>query len=285
MKPAPFDYVRATSLDHALAALADSEDAIILAGGQTLVPMMAMRLARPATLIDLNEIEELVGVEIRDGSINIGAMTRQAKALANAEIQARVSLLAKAISFVGHTQTRNRGTVGGSIAHGDPSAEIPLTAVALDAEIVLASRNGTRTVEARDFYTGPLSSVRRADECLTEVRFPIWNGTDVRVGFQEISPRHGDFAIVAVAAQLQFDTDKICRRAAVAIGGATSNPVRAAEVEAALVGQRVDARLANQVARAVDPILSPTDDLHASASYRRRVARALTERAILDAAA
>lgn len=285
MKPAPFDYVRATSLDQALNALAESEDAIILAGGQTLVPMMAMRLARPATLIDLNEIEELAGIEIRDGYICIGAMTRQAKALANAEIQTRVPLLAKALSFVGHTQTRNRGTIGGSIAHGDPSAEIPLCAIALDAEIVLASLSGTRTVQAREFYTGPLSSVRRADECLTEVRFPIWNGDKVRIGFQEISPRHGDFAIVAVAAQIQFDADRICRRAAVAVGGATSNPVRAAELESALVGKRIDMRLATEVSRTVDTILSPTDDLHASAAYRRRVARVLTERAISEAAA
>lgn len=284
MKPAPFDYVRATSLGHALSALAESEDAIILAGGQTLVPMMAMRLARPATLIDLNEIEELAGIDVHDGYLSIRAMTRQAYALASAEVSARTPLLAKALSFVGHTQTRNRGTIGGSIAHGDPSAEIPLTAVALDAEIVLAGCSGTRTVKARSFYTGPLSSVRRADECLTEVRFPIWSGS-VGIGFQEISPRHGDFAIVAVAAQLQCDADKICRRASVAVGGASANPVQAAEVEAALIGKRIDPRLANEAARAVDPILSPTDDLHASASYRRRVARVLTERAILEAAA
>ena len=285
MKAAPFDYVRATALDHALNALAESEDAIILAGGQTLVPMMAMRLARPATLIDLNEIEELAGIEMRDGYLSIRAMTRQAYALTSADATAQMPLLAKALSFVGHTQTRNRGTIGGSIAHGDPSAEIPLCAIALDAEIVLASRKDTRTVQARSFYTGPLSSVRRADECLTEIRFPIWRGGAVGIGFQEISPRHGDFAIVAVAAQFQFDADKICRRAAVAVGGATPNPVRAAELESALVGRRIDMRLAAEVSRTVDPILSPTDDLHASAAYRRRVARVLTERAILDAVA
>lgn len=284
MKAASFDYIRATSLDHALSALAESEDAIILAGGQTLVPMMAMRLARPATLIDLNEISELAGITNRDGYLSIRTMTRQAAALASTEVNAQTPLLAKALSFVGHTQTRNRGTVGGSIAHGDPSAEIPLAAIALNAEIGLASRTGTRTVTARDFYTGPLSSVRRTDECLTEIRFPIWSGT-VGVGFQEISPRHGDFAIVAVAAQLEFGADKVCRRASIAVGGASANPVHAAEVEAALVGKRIDPRLANEVSRAVDPILSPTDDLHATAAYRRRVARVLTERAILEAAA
>ena len=284
MKSAAFDYVRATSLDHALAALVEREDAMVIAGGQTLVPMMAMRLARPATLVDLNEIEALSGIAATPAHLCIRAMTRQAKALASSDVCTKAPLLAKALAFVGHTQTRNRGTVGGSIAHGDPSAEIPLVAIALDAEIDLASKGGTRTIAARDFYEGPLMSVRRADEILAEVRFPIWSGK-IGIGFQEVSPRHGDFALVAVAVQLQLDADGICRSAAVALGGASPNPVRASDVEAALVGRRIDTALAKTVSANVDAVLVPTDDLHATAAYRRRVARALTERAILEAAA
>jgi CO/xanthine dehydrogenase FAD-binding subunit len=285
MKPAPFDYIRATSLDHALTALGEHDDAIVVAGGQTLVPMMAMRLARPSLLVDLNEIADLSGIVATEKHLSIRAMTRQAKVLASDIVRAKAPLLAKALSFVGHTQTRNRGTVGGSIAHGDPSAEIPLCAVALNAEIDLMSKNGTRMIEARDFYTGTLMSVRRPDEILSGVRFPIWSGEGIGVGFQEISPRHGDFAIVAVAVQLQFDADKICRRAAVALGGASPNPVRAAELEASLFGQRITAELLAKIIGSIDRVLAPTDDLHASAAYRRRVARVLTERAILEAAA
>jgi len=285
LKAAPFEYVKATSLDHALVALSEHDDTIVIAGGQTLVPMMAMRLARPSHLVDLNEIGDLVGIAADDKHLAIRAMTRQAAVLASDVVRAKLPLLAKALSFVGHAQTRNRGTVGGSIAHGDPSAEIPLCAVTLNAEIDLASKSGRRTIAARDFYQGPLTSVRRANEILSEVRFPIWSGGKIGIGFQEISPRHGDFAIVAVAVQLQFDETNICRRAAIALGGASPNPVRAAELEASLFGQRIDADLIAKIIGSIDRVLSPTDDLHASAAYRRRVARELTTRAILEAAA
>ena len=288
MKAAPFDYIKATSLDHALAALSEHDDAVVIAGGQTLVPMMAMRLARPSHLVDLNEIGDLVGIAADDKHLAIRAMTRQAAVLASDVVRAKLPLLAKALSFVGHAQTRNRGTVGGSIAHGDPSAEIPLCAVTLNAEIDLARKSGVRTIAARDFYEGPLMSVRRMDEILSEVRFPIWpqeKEGKIGTGFQEISPRHGDFAIVAVAVQLQFDAKNVCRRAAIALGGASPNPVRAAELEASLYGQRIDAELIAKLVSSIDRVLSPTDDLHASAAYRRRAARTLTERAILEAAA
>ena len=289
MKAAPFDYIKATSLDHALAALSQHDDAIIIAGGQTLVPMMAMRLARPSCLIDLNEIPDLAGIEASETYLHIRAMTRQATVLACEVVRAKLPLLTKALSFVGHTQTRNRGTIGGSIAHGDPSAEIPLCAVTLNAEIDLASKNGTRTVAARHFYEGPLMSVRRTDEILSEVRFPIWSQAEdagrIGTGFQEISPRHGDFAIVAAAVQLQFDERNVCRRAAIALGGASPNPVHATELEASLFGQHIDADLIAKIIGSIDRVLSPTDDLHASAAYRRRVAHELTMRAILEAAA
>ena len=286
MKPAPFDYVRARTLDEALAALAaGSGDAIILAGGQTLVPMMAMRLARPATLIDLNEIPALAGIEEEANGIRIRSMTRQAQALTNSIVRERLPLLAKALRFVGHQQTRNRGTVGGSIAHADPAAEIPLIAVTLDAEITLARRAGTRSVSARAFFQGALATARQADECLTDVLFPTWDGGRIGTGFHEVSARHGDFAIVAAAAQLLLDGDGVCRRASIAVGGASPAPVRVADAEGMLVGKRIDAPLAAKVARAVDGVLAPSEDVHATAAYRRRVARVLVERAILEAAA
>lgn len=285
MKSAPFDYFRARALDEALRELdAGGGEAIVLAGGQTLVPMMAMRLARPAKLIDVNEIAGLAGIEAAPTGLRVRAMTRQAAALASDAVRTHQPLLAKALSFVGHQQTRNRGTVGGSLAHADPSAEIPLAAVALDAEITLARTGGTRTVAARDFFQGALATARAADELLTEVVFPAWSGR-IGAGFHEVSPRHGDFAIVAAAVQLQLDPDGTCRRAGVAVGGASPAPVRVAEAEAALTGKRIDASLAQNVARAVDAAIDPGEDVHATAAFRRRVARVLVERAILDAAA
>lgn len=285
MKPAPFDYVRARSLNEALDALAaGGGDAIVLAGGQTLVPMMAMRLARPATLVDINEITSLAGIEETATGLHIRAMTRQAAALESESVRRRVPLLTKALSFVGHQQTRNRGTVGGSCAHADPSAEIPLAAITLDAEITLARNTGTRTVVARDFFEGALATARDSDEILTEITFPSWSGR-VGIGFQEVSPRHGDFAIVAAAVQLALAADGTCTRAAIGVGGASPAPVRVSEAEAALVGKRIDASLAAQVARATDGVATPGDDLHATAAYRRRAARVIVERAILEAAA
>jgi CO/xanthine dehydrogenase FAD-binding subunit len=285
VKPAPFDYIRARSLDEALDALAaGAGDALVLAGGQTLVPMMAMRLARPATLVDINEIATLTGIEETAQGLRIRAMTRQAAALESETVRRRAPLLAKALSFVGHQQTRNRGTVGGSCAHADPSAEIPLTAITLDAEITLTKKSSTRAVMARDLFEGALATTREPDEVLTEIAFPTWSGR-IGVGFQEVSPRHGDFAIVAAAVQLELDTDGVCKRAAIGVGGASPSAVRVHEAEAALVGKRIDAALAAAVARATDGVIAPGDDLHATAAYRRRAARVLVERAILEAVA
>ncbi len=280
MKPAPFEYVRADSLDQALAELADTgADAMVLAGGQTLVPMMAMRLARPARLIDLNELPELAGIEMEGEALRIRAMTRQAAALAQCK---SLPLLQKALRYVGHTQTRNRGTVGGSVAHADPSAEIPLVAVALDATIALASTRGRREVGADNFFLGALTTDRAADECLTDIYFPIWGAGKIGTSFHEVSPRHGDFALVSAAAQIELDDDGMCRRAAVAVGGASPAPVK---VPVDLVGRKIDAEAVRAAAEEADKVIDPFEDLHASAAYRRRVARVLVERALRDAAA
>ena len=282
MKAAPFDYKRAESLEDALATLAEGDDdAMILAGGQTLVPMMAMRFARPSLLVDINNVNALQGIQDEGDSVRIGGITRQSDCLASPIIANQVPLLAKSLPFIGHQQTRNRGTVGGSVAHGDPAAEIPLIAVALDAEISLRSRNADRTIAGSDFYDGPMSTVRVADECLTEIRFPVWTyGGRVGVGFEEVSERHGDFAIVAAAVQLELDQTGVCRRAAVAVGGVSGVPVRVTQAEAALVGSALDGDALAAAAERVDDAIDPADDAHATAGYRRRVAKKLVERAV-----
>lgn len=287
MKAAPFEYTVAHGLDEAVALLAEGgEDAMIIAGGQTLVPMMAMRLARPTRLVDINKVPELAGMVLDSGQLRIKAGTRQATALAAAELKENVPLLVKALGFVGHVQTRNRGTVGGSLAHGDPAAEISLVAVALDARLTLRSTGATRQLGADEFLEGPMITARRADECLTEIAFPVWREEgSLGSGFQEVSQRHGDFAIVAAAVQLLIGADGVCRRAAIAVGGAHPYPLRMAAAEQRLVGQAIDQAATDQAAGEVEAHLQPDGDTHASADYRRRVARRLVARAIGQAAA
>lgn len=291
MKAAPFDYVVADSIDGVTMALADGgEDAMIIAGGQTLVPMMAMRLARPALLIDVNGIQDLQGIEDGAGGVRIKACTRQADALASTVVGERVALLAKALPYVGHAQTRNRGTVGGSIALGDPAAEIPLVAIALDARITLEKKGATREVPIGGFYQGPMMTSRAPDECLSEVLFPQWPQEGrLGTGFQEASQRHGDFAIVAAAAQVLIGEDGVCLRASVALGGVSAIPLRLTAAEDVLTGTAIDDAPDNvaimAAANAVEGAVDPQGDLHASADYRRRVAKVLVERVIREAVA
>lgn len=280
MKAAPFEYVRAHSVEEACAALGD--DAMIIAGGQTLVPLMAMRLARPSLLIDINDIAALRGIAGENNAVAIKSCTRQADALTSSVVRERLPLLAKALPFVGHIQTRNRGTVGGSIALGDPSAEIPLVAVALGAKIELRGAKASREIAAEEFFRSAMQTAREANECLTEIIFPVWQGR-VGVGFQEVAERQGDFAVVSACAQLEFDAGGVCRRAAVAVGGASPTPRRVPEAEKILVGSKLDDKAAREAASRVAAVLDPTTDGHATAEYRRRVAPALVERAIKEA--
>jgi len=286
MKAAPFEYLLADSIDGVIAELANSGDnAMIIAGGQSLVPMMAMRLARPALLIDVNNIQDLQGIDDGADGIRIKACTRQSEALASPIIKKRQPLLAKALPYVGHAQTRNRGTVGGSIALGDPAAEIPLVATALDARVTLQKKDGTREVPIDSFYDGPMMTTRAADECLSAIHIPQWQEEGrLGTGFQEVSQRHGDFAIVSAAAQILIGKDGVCRRAAVALGGASGFPLRIAATEAVLTGNPVDKKVVAAAADAVDNAIDPQNDLHASANYRRRVAKVLVERVIKEAA-
>lgn len=286
MKAAAFDYCRPRDMREFLRQLADSDDGKIIAGGQSLVPMMAMRLVRPALLIDINDIEALQGIALEDGAVAIGACTRQADAEKSAIVDEHLPLLAKALPFVGHDQTRNRGTVGGSLSHADPSAEIALVAMALDAELTLARAGGDRVLDIADFLLGPMTTALADGECVTTVRFPRWTGAGrVGAGFHEVSPRAGDFAVVAAAAQLLVDDAGVCRRAAVAVANAAPTPLRLAPVETALLGKPVDDALARDAAALADALLDPPSDLHASAKARRHMARTLIERAILDATA
>ncbi len=284
MKAAPFAYRRAESIADACAAL-ESDDAMIIAGGQTLVPLMAMRFARPALLIDINDIADLKGIEARPDRLVIRAATRQADALAATDVKRAAPLLAKALPWVGHGQTRARGTIGGSVALADPSAEIPLVAVALGAAITLHATRDDRVVPAEGFFLGAMETARRSHECLTAVAFPVWTEAGrIGTGFTEIAERHGDFAIVAAAAQLLVDADGVCRRASVAVGGAAPAPVRAKAAEAALVGSKLDDAAIKKAAAEVASLLDPPEDGHASAAYRRRVAPELVRRAISEAA-
>lgn len=281
MKPAPFEYHRVSSVDEACAALAADEGARLIAGGQTLIPLMAMRLAQPTRLIDIGRIRELSYIRDDGDAIAIGAATRHALVERDPLVRDKLPLLARAMPWVGHAATRARGTIGGSIANADPAAEIPLIAVTLDA--TLQYRLGARTEEmpAARFFTGAMTTALPAGACLTAVRFPVWPGR-VGTGFHEVSARSSDFAYVSAAAQAVV-ADGVCRRLTVGIGAVAEAPFRLDRVGAALEGGRFDAASARDAVRAAIAEVEPMADLHASAAYRRRVATALAVRAIADA--
>jgi CO/xanthine dehydrogenase FAD-binding subunit len=285
MKATEFDYVRAGSVDEVCRLLADaSGDGKIIAGGQTLVPLLAMRLARPALVIDINKIAALQGIAVAEGRIVIKAATRQADALAEPLVARELPLLKKALAHVGHPQTRNRGTIGGSLANADPAAEIGLVARTLDVEIAARSITGERSIAAEDFFAGAMTTSLNAEDCLTEVRVPAWREPGRRgTGFAEMSMRQSDFALVAAACQLVLDDSGVCRRIALGIGGAETVPVRASAAEARLVGTRLETADIDAAMAEVQAALSPLSDTHASADYRRRVAGALAARAVAEA--
>ncbi len=286
MKAAAFDFVQPSSIDEACRHLArTSDDPQIIAGGQSLMPMMAMRLVRPGLIVDINKIEALSGIAEQDGGVTIGACTRQADAEASPIIRTQLPLLTKALRFVGHDQTRNRGTIGGSLAHADPSAEICLTAIALDAKLTLTSAKGQRNLTAADFILGPMTTAIEDGEILTAVSLPVWTGDDrVGAGFQEVSSRESDFAIVAAAAQVSIDADGICRRAAIAVANATPTPIRLTALEDGLVGHKPTAAAIDPHVDNLDTLLEPEADLHASGTARIHIAKTLIRRAILEAA-
>ena len=282
MKPAPFNYHAAETADVAVAVLAEhGDEAKVLAGGQSLVPMLALRLARPEHLVDVNRVAELAAVRREDGVLVVGATTRHVTLERDDEIGAAVPLLRRTAPFIGHVQIRNRGTLGGSLAHADPAAELPAVALVLDAEIEVSGPRGVRRIPARDFFQGVFTTALEPDELLVAVRFPVW---DPAAGFavEEVARRHGDFSLVGAIAAVQARDGRI-ERAALALTGMGPVPIRAAAVEQALRGAAVaDLDLADAGAQAVAP-LDPPADVHAGAAYRRRVGAAVVTRALTHA--
>src|SRR4051812_10455448 len=214
MKAAPFDYLRAETLSHALEVLGQhGGDAKLLAGGQSLVPMMSMRLARPSLLVDIPRLAERQGIHDEEGLFVTGGGVRQCTLEHDATLRSRMPLIAQALRWVGHDQTRNRGTVGGSLVHADPSAELPLTAATLDATLVLRKRDGERRLPASEFFLGPMFTATAEDECLAAIEWPRWTGGRVGSAFEETAIRHGDFAMASAAAQVQLNDAGVCERA------------------------------------------------------------------------
>jgi CO/xanthine dehydrogenase FAD-binding subunit len=283
MKAAPFEYVRPRSVEEACAFLSADPDAVIVAGGQTLVPMMAMRLARPTRLVDIARIPELHGIRDNGAAIAVGAATRQATAATNDLIARNLPLLGAALPWIGHAATRNRGTIGGSVANADPAAEIPLVLVTLKGSVVLRDSAGSRIVAADDFFVGPMMTAITPGCCITEIHFPAWKEGRVGVGFQEVSARRSDFALASAAAQVALDRSGRCLACAFGTGGATAVPRRIDAVADALVGTllsdaEIDAAVRGAIAT-MEIMFSP----HASDGYRRRAVAVLGVRALMQA--
>jgi CO/xanthine dehydrogenase FAD-binding subunit len=284
MKPAAFDYHRPASRKEALALLADhGGDAKPLAGGQSLIPAMNFRLAMPAVLVDLNAVADLSHIARRGNELRIGAMTRHRTVERSEDVRMAAPLLHEAMPFIAHAAIRTRGTIGGSLAHADPAAELPAVMIALGARIRLESVRGSREVAAADFFTGLFSTALEAGELVTEIGIPVTQVTGIRTGtaFEEFSRRHGDFALAGVATRVAVDDRGRCTLARVALFGVGDRPMLAAGCARMLKGQSPSAegiRAAADAAARDD--IDPTSDIHASSRYRRHLAGVLTRRAL-----
>lgn len=284
MKPAPFEYWAPTSVDEALKLLSGFDDpgeAKVMAGGQSLMPLLNLRLSQPQHIVDLNAIDEITSI-VRDGDVlTIGAMCRQRTAERSADVQQACPLIVEALRQVGHPQIRNRGTVGGSLAHADPAAELPTVAVCLDAELVVRGSAGERVVAAADFFTGFLSTALADDEILTAVRVRA-AAPGSGAAFEEVARRHGDFAMAGVAAYVRLDGEAIAE-ASIAVSGVDLQPVHALDAQAGLVGQAPTEDAFDAAAAATSAVLDPSSDLHGSGAYRKHVAGVLVRRALQSA--
>jgi aerobic carbon-monoxide dehydrogenase medium subunit len=280
VKPAPFKYGSVDSVEGAVALLVEhGDEATVLAGGQSLIPMLNMRLARPDVLVDINPVAELDGIDA-NGELVIGAITRQHAVEHSAVVATRAPLLAKALRHVAHPAIRARGTLGGSAAHADPASEIPATLVALAADVVLRGATGERTLAAEDFFVSTFMTAREPDELLTHIRIPS-SASSTRGAFLEVARRHGDYALVAVAADLAVDTDGTVKQGRIVLTNVADIPRRARSAEDFLVGRRIDdAEVRREAARLASEGLEPVSDVHASAQYRMELASTLTRRAL-----
>ncbi len=279
MKPAPFAYARPSSLEDVFDLLdRNGEEAKLLAGGQSLVPTLAFRLSTPSLLIDLNRVPGLAGITAAGGAVRLGAMTRHCDIEHSPEIAARLPMVAQAMPQIGHAAIRTRGTIGGSLAFADPAAELPACAVALDAQIVIASRQGERRVSARDFFKGLYETDLRAGELITAVEFPA-QPPGYRSRLAELSRRHGDYALVGLAAHAKTDGDRLSdlRLAFFGVGG---KPVLAAQAARELEGQHLSTTALALAAEALDDDLDPPDDLNGSGRTKLHLARVLLSRTL-----
>jgi CO/xanthine dehydrogenase FAD-binding subunit len=284
MKPPRFRYCAPNMLDEALALLDQyGEDTKVLAGGQSLIPLLNMRLAGPAYILDINHISELNYIEAEDGYLAIGAIVRQRQIERVSQAKEQHPLLLEAIQHIGHMQIRNRGTVVGSIAHADPAAELPALLTCLDGEVVAQSVHGERIMKAEDFFTGYLSTALHQSEMLTEVRFP-WIPPKSGWAFMEFARRSGDYALVGVAAVTTPDLDGRCMSAHISYLGIAGSPIRAREVENILVGSMLDEQTLEQAAEIARSFVSnDMEDVHATVDYRRALTAEITKRVLQTA--
>ncbi len=279
MKPPPFTYHAASTAREAVALLDDlGGEGRVLAGGQSLIPLMNFRLAQPAHLVDINPVTELDYIRADDGTLSIGARTRQATLERSREAARRAPLLVEAVRLVGHPPIRHRGTVGGSLAHADPAAELPAVVLAMDGELVVMSARKQRTVSAADFFTGPFTTALGPNELLAEIRVRAW---PARTGhaFLEFSRTHGNFAVVGVGVLVHLDGKRV-DRAAIALCGVAGTPVRARRAEERLLGSEPTPEVVEAAAEVAEGDLRPASDLHGTAAYRRKVARACIRRGL-----
>ena len=282
MKPAPFDYARPSSIAEACAILSEAGGgATVIAGGQTLMPLLNLRMSQPFILVDINHIADLKGVSRVEGGTRVGPTTRQAEALRDHTLVRQLPALVMALRHVGHYQTRNRGTVGGSVALGEPAAEMPAAAVALGAVIEIASVRGPRSVKAEEFYLGPYMTVLEPDELVTGITYPDWPDGHV-VLFREVAQRPGDFALVGMVGALALEGGSVAR-AGIAWFGMGPTPIKARQAEAALVGKSLASIDPQAIAELAVADTAPFDDHHASAEYRRTVGKRIFARTLREA--
>ena len=282
MKPAPFRLERPDTIQALCRALTKhGETARILAGGQSLVPMMNFRLVTPEVLIDINHVSGLDYIRLESNVLAIGAMTRHVTVKDSALVKANVPLVAEAYNHIAHVTIRNRGTIGGNLSHGDPSSELPAVAICLDAKFVISSSEGSRTVSAASFFKGMFETDVRSGEFLSEIRFPV-AAQNQRFGFEEFSPRHGDFAIAIAAVALEMKGD-VCVSASVVHGGVREMPGHVTDAEAALRGKVVSGEQVTLAAKATASIEPTLQNYHGDAAYKSDLLRVLTARALSQA--
>ena len=283
MKPAPFKYVFATSLEHALTLKAEhGDEARFLAGGQSLIPTMNFRLARPSVLIDINGLKEMAGVDNADGDIRVGALTRYRDLERNSDFLKSCPLFAEALPHIAHPQIRNRGTIGGNLSHADPASELPALAVAMQARMRIKSSSAERDVPASDFFQGLLTTDIGSEEMLTEITYPALSP---RTGacFQEVARRRGDFALAGVAAVVTLDQARRCTEVRLALCGVGETPVDAGDAVAGLIGTECNEAAIAAAAAEVQGVIDPAGNVHATPDYQRHIAGVLAKRTLTTA--